>query len=60
MNIAAALIFVLVVGALAFNLYRSHLNSKKKAEDVKNQQINPPQQVPGLEYDTTEVDPTKR
>lgn len=60
MNIAAILIFLSVVGLLAYKLYKSHLNSKNKTEEVKNQQVNPSEQVPGLEYDTTEVDPTKR
>jgi hypothetical protein len=60
MNILLTLIVLAAIGAFAFRLYRSHIQSKQKAEEVKNSQINPSERVPGLDYDTTEVDPTKR
>lgn len=60
MTILLTLFVLALAAAFAIKVYRSDKAAKEKAEEVKNQQVNPSDRVPGLEYDTTEVDPTKR
>jgi hypothetical protein len=56
--------FLLVAGiavAVLYTLLKTrNKETDKKAQDVKDSQINPNEKVDGLEYDTSENDPTKR
>jgi hypothetical protein len=58
------LTFLLIAGIAAAVLYTvlktRDAKTKQKADDVKNSQVNPIEKVDGLEYDTSESDPTKR
>lgn len=60
MTILITILVIAFAAVFAYTLYKSDKTSKEKAEEVKDQQVNPAEKVPGLEYDTTEVDPTKR
>ena len=56
--------FLLIAGIAAAVLYTllktRDAKTKKKAQEVKDSQVNPIEKVDGLSYDTSEVDPTKR
>lgn len=57
------IILVLSVLACAAYLCYKHytkMSDEKKVKEVNDQQVNPAEKVDGLEYDTSEVDPTKR
>lgn len=60
----SVLTFLLVAGIAAAVLYTvlktRNAKTKQKADEVNNNQVNPDTKVDGLEYDTSEVDPTKR
>jgi hypothetical protein len=56
--------FLLIAGiaaAVVYTLLKTRdAKTKKKAQEVKESQVNPIEKVDGLPYDTSEVDPTKR
>jgi|LauGreDrversion4_2_1035121.scaffolds.fasta_scaffold344293_2 hypothetical protein len=56
--------FLLIAGiaaAVVYTLLKTRdAKTKKKAQEVKDSQVNPIEKVDGLPYDTSEVDPTKR
>ena len=61
---SSILVFLLVAGIAAAVLYTvlktRDAKTKQKADEVKNSQVNPNTKVDGLEYDTSENDPTQR
>jgi hypothetical protein len=58
------LTFVLIAGiagAVFYTVLKTRdAKAKKKADEVKNSQVNPIEKVDGLSYDTSENDPTQR
>ena len=55
------LLVAAIASAVLYTLLKTrNKETDKKAQDVKDSQINPNEKVDNLEYDTSEVDPTKR
>jgi hypothetical protein len=60
-SISTFLLIAGIAAAVVYTLLKTRdAKTKKKAQEVKDSQVNPIEKVDGLPYDTSEVDPTKR